>query len=97
VRYKAIQFKFEQRCKLHDSSYVAMKRNLVEENLVYTVMCNTIIDITIHISRLTVVSHEAKKEQSESPKTKYAMNYCIKTHGSESRGQVKQRRTPQNK
>ena len=29
------------------------------------------------LSRLTVVSREAKKEQSESPKTKCATNYCV--------------------
>jgi len=29
------------------------------------------------ISRLTVVSREAKKEKSESPKTKLATNYCV--------------------
>jgi len=28
-------------------------------------------------SRFTVVSSEPKKEQSESPKTKHAMNYCV--------------------
>ena len=28
-------------------------------------------------SRLTVVSREAKKEQSESPKTKHTTNYCV--------------------
>jgi len=37
---------------------------------------------------LTAVSREAKKEQSKSPKTKCATNYCVhvfyKTHGSES-------------
>ena len=29
------------------------------------------------LSRLTVVSHKAKKEQSESPKTKRATKYCV--------------------
>ena len=29
------------------------------------------------ISRLTVVSRKAKKEQSELPKTKRATNYCV--------------------
>ena len=29
------------------------------------------------VSRLTVVNCKAKKEQSESPKTKCAMNYCV--------------------
>ena len=29
------------------------------------------------LSRLTVVSREAKKEQSETPKTKRATNYCV--------------------
>jgi len=31
-------------------------------------------------SRLMVVSHKAKKEQSELPKTKRAMNYCVFLH-----------------
>jgi len=30
-----------------------------------------------YISRLMVVSREAKKEQSESPKTKRVTNYCV--------------------
>ena len=31
----------------------------------------------IAISRLMVVSREAKKEQSELPKTKCVINYCV--------------------
>ena len=38
-----------------------------------------VVDQTLKVivSRLTVVSRKAKKEQSESPKTKHATNYCV--------------------
>jgi len=39
--------------------------------------CATYILSMMLRSRLTVVSRKAKKEQSESPKTKHTTNYCV--------------------
>ena len=66
---------------LHKDSLLVITlliENLVIKRLiVYVILVKCVKKKYGERSRLTVVSREAKKEQSESPKTKRATNYCV--------------------